>query len=222
MQNLLLHSFVAFFCAAGAFGTELSGHIQVLEGSERGNSETVVYAEPLGEHAPPKPGHYELKQRNKTFVPHVLAVPAGSVVAFPNNDPIFHNVFSLSRPAPFDLGLYRAGESKTRIFTQPAIYHIFCNIHPQMSALLLVLPTSFITEANAQGMYRMEVPPGQYRVTAWSERSQPATVTVDVSVESVAVKAPEMTLDESKFVEIPHENKYGHDYFPSTYETLNR
>jgi plastocyanin len=222
MQNLLLPIFIALFCAAGASGTELSGHIQVIEGSERGNPEIVVYAEPLGEHAPPKSGHYELKQRDKTFVPHVLAVLVGSVVTFPNNDPIFHNVFSLSRPMPFDLGLYRAGDSKTRVFTQPAIYRVFCNIHPQMSALLLVLPTSFITEANAKGSYRMEVPPGQYRLTAWSERSQPATVTVDLSVEAAAVKAPEITLDESKFVEIRHKNKYGQDYPANAYETLKR
>jgi hypothetical protein len=167
-------------------------------------------------------GLFVFMQREKSFVPHVLAVPVGSVVTFPNNDPIFHNVFSLSRPMPFDLGLYRAGDSKTRVFTQPAIYRVFCNIHPQMSALLLVLPTSFITEANAKGSYRMEVPPGQYRLTAWSERSQPATVTADVSVESAAFKAPEMTLDESKFVEIPHKNKYGQDYPPSAYETLKR
>jgi plastocyanin len=176
----------------------------------------VVYAEQVGEHEPPKPGHYELKQHSKTFLPHILAVPVGSAVTFPNDDPIFHNVFSLTRPGPFDLGLYRAGDSKTRVFNKPAIYRVFCNIHPQMSALLLVLPTSFIAETDAGGSYRMDLPPGRYRLSAWSEHSEP--ITEEVSVETAPLSAPELTLDESKFVEMPHKNKYGLDYPASAYE----
>jgi plastocyanin len=220
MRTSFSHIVFALCCITGSSAAELTGQVQLLQGAEHGRSMIVVYAEPLGPHDPPKPGHYQLKQREKTFVPHILAVPVGSSVTFPNNDPIFHNVFSLSRPGPFDLGLYRAGDSKTRVFTQPAIYRVFCNIHPQMSALVLVLPTSWITEANAEGGFRLEVPPGRYRLCAWSERSQPASV--DVTVESASVNAPELTLDESKFVEIRHKNKYGQDYPASAYETLKR
>src|SRR4051794_19482998 len=220
MRTLWLVTSCALCYITGAFGMEVSGRIKLLQGSDDGKRVIVVYAEPLGEHEPPKPGHYELKQQGKTFIPHVLPIPVGSTITFPNDDPIFHNVFSMTRPGPFDLGLYRAGDSKTRVFTKPNLYRVFCNIHPQMNALLLVFPSSFIAEANAQGMYRLDLPPGRYRLSAWSERSDPATE--EIPVESTAVSAPELTLDESKFVEIPHKNKYGLDYPASAYETGRR
>jgi plastocyanin len=220
MRNPWLLSFFVLCNITCAFPGEVTGRINVLKGAADPKRVIVVYAEQLGEHESPKPGHYELKQQEKTFIPHILAIPVGSSVTFPNDDPIFHNVFSMTRPGPFDLGLYRAGNSKTRVFTKPAIYRVFCNIHPQMSALLLVLPTSFITETNAQGMYRMDLPPGLYRLSAWSERSEP--VTEEVSVESTSVSAPVLTLDESKSVEMPHKNKYGQDYPASAYDPGKR
>jgi plastocyanin len=215
MRTLWLIISLVLSCSTGAFGSEVSGRVKLLPSSEDRKRVIVVYAEPLSEHEAPKPGHYELKQHGKTFIPHVLAVPMGSSVTFPNEDPILHNVFSLTRPGPFDLGLYRAGDSKTRVLAKPATYRVFCNIHPQMSALLLVLPTSFIAEANADGMYHMELPPGRYRLSAWSERSEP--VTEEVSVESSPVRAPELTLDESKYVEMRHKNKYGQEYPATAY-----
>src|SRR5262245_50410654 len=96
----------------------------------------VVYAEPIDSAAPRAPRRVTLAQKNKTFQPRVLAVPLGSTVEFPNNDPIHHNVFSLSGSQPFDLGLYRAGDSRSRTFTAPGTYRVFCNIHPQMSAII--------------------------------------------------------------------------------------
>jgi hypothetical protein len=146
-----------------------------------------------------------------------MAIPVGSTVDFPNEDPIFHNIFSLSRPEPFDLGLYRAGASKSRIFSQPAGYRIFCNIHPQMTAVILVVPTSWIAEADASGGYTLDLPPGHYRLTAWSERSKAATA--EVTVISSGATA-DLTLDESEFVEAPHKNKYGQDYSKSAYEQM--
>jgi plastocyanin len=220
MRTLIIHTLLAVCYVPAVFGTEVVGRIKQLPSSGDRRVTIVVYAEPIGEREPPKPGHYELKQQSKTFVPHVLAVPVGSTVTFPNGDPIFHNVFSLTRPGPFDLGLYRAGDSKTRVFNKPAIYRVFCNIHPQMSALLLVLPTSFITEADGQGRYRMDLPPGHYRLSAWSERSDP--VTEELTVESASLSAPELTLDETKFVELQHKNKYGQDYPASAYEAGKR
>ena len=100
MRTLWSSALVAFCCVPAAFGTEVSGRIKLVQGSADRKPVVVVYAEPVGEHEPPKPGHYELKQHSKTFIPHVLAVPVGSTVTFPNDDPIFHNVFSLSRPGP--------------------------------------------------------------------------------------------------------------------------
>jgi plastocyanin len=211
---------LAVFGIPSAFGVEVTGKVKLLESARDRKPVVVVYAEQLGEHEPPKPGHYELKQQGKMFIPHVLAVPVGSTVTFPNEDPIFHNVFSLTRPGPFDLGLYRSGDSKTRVFTKPATYRVFCNIHPQMTALLLVLPTPFIAEVGSGGAYRLDLPPGRYRLVAWSEHSEPAGE--ELVVETNSTSAPEMTLDESKFVEIPHKNKYGQDYPASAYEAGKR
>src|SRR5262249_52116200 len=145
--------------------------------------------------ARPQSQKFRMTQKNKTFVPHVLAVPVGSTIAFSNDDSIFHNVFSLSRPAPFDLGLYREGASKSVTFSAPAGYWVFCNIHPQMSSIILVVPTSYITEADARGNYRLDLPPGRYRVTAWSEHAEPASV--ELTVSDGATSASEILLDET-------------------------
>ena len=100
-----------------------------------------------------------LRQKNKTFLPRVMGVPGGSPVEFPNDDMIFHNVFSLSGPQPFDLGLYRSGESQARTFDRPGTYRIFCNIHPQMSAWMMVVPTPYVAVADRNGRYVLELPP---------------------------------------------------------------
>lgn len=156
-----------------------------------------------------------MRQHKKTLLPRALVVPVGSTVDFPNEDLIFHNVFSLSSPHPFDLGLYRAGTSRSRTFSEPGLYRVFCNIHPQMTAVVLIVPTSFITEADTSGSYRLSLPPGRYRLTAWSERAQASSA--EVTVGAAPVAAPGLTLDESKFVEMRHKNKYGQDYPKGAY-----
>jgi plastocyanin len=176
---------------------------------------TVVYAEPLDARAPRTPRSVMLGQRNKTFQPRVIAVPVGSTVEFPNDDQIFHNVFSLSKPQPFDLGLYRAGESRARTFTSPGVYQVFCNIHPQMSAVVVVAPSPFTTVASADGRFTLDLPPGRYRLTALSERASAASAEI-TSVEGAST-APDLTLDESKWVFAPHKNKFGQDYPSAAY-----
>jgi plastocyanin len=198
-----------------SLATQITGHVQVTGRREHSAVTTIVFAESLDGRTPVAPGHYKMTQRDKTFVPHILAVPVGSTVEFPNMDPLFHNVFSLSAPEPFDLGLYRAGASKTRTFSKPARYQVFCNIHPQMNATILVLPTSLITETDSQDNFRMDLSPGRYRVTAWSERSAPASLEVTVSADSTL---PGLSLDESKFVEAQHKNKFGQDYPKASYD----
>ena len=178
-------------------------------------AQTIIYAVPIeGGHI--QPGQFKMMQKNKMFLPHVLAVPAGSTITFPNEDLIFHNVFSTSRPNPFDLGLYRAGSSQDRTFKIPATYRVFCNIHPQMSAIILVLPTSYITEIDNTGNYHFDLPTGRYRVTAWSERAETATTELTVGLSSA--EAPDLSLDESTFVDAPHKNKFGQDYPKSAYD----
>ena len=196
-------------------GTEVAGHVRIGGRSSSTATATIVYAEKLDGDTPVHPAHRKLVQKNKTFNPPVLAVPVGSTVDFPNEDPIFHNIFSLSRPEPFDMGLYRAGASKSRVFSEPATYRVFCNIHPQMTAVILVLPTSWIVETDAAGAYRLDLPSGRYRVTAWSERAQPASA--EVAVSSSAVAAPDLSLNEANSVELPHKNKYGQDYPSGSY-----
>jgi plastocyanin len=175
----------------------------------------VVYAEPIDTVAPRATRRVVLGQKNKTFLPRVLAVPVGSTVEFPNDDLIFHNVFSLSGPQPFDLGLYRAGESRSRTFTGPGIYRVFCNIHPQMAAVIVVSPSGFTTVASPDGRFTLDLPPGRYRVTAVSERASP--VSAEITSTEGATTAPDLTLNESTWVFAQHTNKFGKDYPAAAY-----
>ena len=204
--------------AAVAHAGQVSGKVKVTGQRNRSPVVTVVYAESLTGPTPVRPGHFTLEQQNKAFLPRILAIPAGSKVDFPNLDPIFHNVFSLSRPASFDLGLYRSGASKSHIFAEAATYRVFCNIHPQMTAVVLVLPTSFIAQFEGAGTYKMDLPAGRYRITAWSERTSP--VTTEVVVGDSDATAPDLALDESKFVALAHKNKFGQDYPRSAYDPM--
>ncbi len=157
---------------------------------------------------PPK-----MASRDKRFEPRVLAVPKGAAVSFPNFDKIFHNVFSLSEPGRFDLGLYRNGAARTARFEEPGVVRVYCNIHPQMAAYVVVLDGELHAQANADGVATIAaVPAGRHAVKVWDERggewSGTAAVTAggttDVSV----------SLDATKWKELPHKNKYGKDYPP--------
>jgi plastocyanin len=195
---------------------QVSGAIQTRVRQGAAAAVPVVYAERLDAPAAARPGAFTIAQRSKSFAPRVLAVPVGSTVAFPNEDSIFHNVFSLSSPQPFDLGLYRAGATKARTFTQPAVYYVFCNIHPQMVAFLVVAPSHWVATAAPDGTWRLDLPPGRYRVTALSERAAPAAVEITVAP-SAATQAPPIALDESVAVVAPHLNKFGKPYPKSAY-----
>jgi plastocyanin len=196
--------------AGDALAGPVTGAVRVQAREGVQPATTIVYAEPLDAAAPRKPGTFKLTQKGKSFVPRVLAIPVGSTVSFPNEDSIYHNVFSLSPPAPFDLGLYRAGAAKTQTFGSPAAYRVFCNIHPQMTALIMVVATPFVTLADASGAFALDLPPGRYRLTAVSERA--TAVSRELKVGASAATAPELTLDESQFVAPARKNKFGQDY----------
>lgn len=121
-------------------------------------------------------GHYTLLQKNRMFTPHLLVVPVGSNVLFPNADPFFHNVFSLFNGKRFDLGLYEAGTTKVEKFSREGVSYIFCNIHPEMSAVIVALSTPLYTTSGVDGVYSIHnAPAGSYELHVWVEGlTQPA------------------------------------------------
>ncbi len=152
-------------------------------------SQSIVYLEtaPQGafEARPVAPA--VLDQRMETFVPYALPVTAGTSVQFPNSDPIFHNVFSLSKPKRFDLGRYPQGRSKTVVFDSPGIVRVFCEIHSHMSAFILVFSHGYYDSTNAAGRYEIHaVPPGVYDVTVWTDGEVRATKSVAVTAGEAA------------------------------------
>lgn len=161
----------------------------------------VVYLENVPVEAAPR--DHVIEQRESAFVPHVLPVTVGSTVSFPNTDPMFHNVFSLSRARSFDLGRYPRGRSRSVTFDAPGIVKVFCHIHSDMSAVVMVLPNPFFAMPESDGRFRIEgIPAGEYRVVAWHERAGqvPGTVRVEAgrtAVLSFDIPLPEMTGDES-------------------------
>jgi plastocyanin len=157
-----------------------------------------------------------LVQKNKSFEPHILVVPAGSMVEFPNRDPFFHNVFSLFEGKRFDLGLYEAGTTRMVRFDRPGISYIFCNIHPEMSAVVVTLSTPLYAISNAAGQLSLAgVPYGRYVLHIWSEgmgpeNAQPLTreITIAENASSLGViRVPEATGQG-----MAHKNKYGREY----------
>ncbi len=127
-----------------------------------------------------------IEQKNRRFVPDLVVIPAGASVSFPNHDPIFHNVFSLSRTRSFDLGNYPRNQTRVVTFPKPGIVVVGCHLHPNMSAIVFVAPNQWSTTADADGRFRLaEVPPGRYTLVAWHKRAGYVRHTVDVPAEGV-------------------------------------
>jgi len=150
----------------------------------------VVYLEsaPRAAFAELRPGRARLDQRGEQFIPHILAVTAGTVVDFPNNDTVFHNVFSLSQPRTFDLGRYAPGRTGSVRFARPGIVPVFCDIHSQMSAYVLVFSHPFFAVTDSNGTYEISgVPPGSYTLVVWSEFGEAAPRPMAVREGGVAV-----------------------------------
>jgi len=159
-----------------------------------------------------------LVQRNKTFEPHLLVVTVGTAVEFPNQDPFLHNVFSLFDGKRFDLGFYEAGASRTVRFDRPGASFLFCNIHPEMSAVVVAVPTRYFGVSDRAGRVIIaNVPDGRYRMEVWSERSLPESLkglerTVTISGSERAL--PAIQIAENPSFTANHKNKFGQDYVP--------
>jgi plastocyanin len=160
--------------------------------------------------------HFRLVQKNKSFRPHLLVVPVGTAVEFPNHDPFFHNVFSLFEGRRFDLGLYEAGSTRVVHFDRPGISYIFCNIHPEMSAVVITLGTRLYAVSDSAGRVSIpEVPAGRYILHVWSEHALPESLdalTHEITINADASSLGSLKLAQSSDLTIAHKNKYGRDY----------
>ena len=148
----------------------------------------VVYLKDVSFRGTLPVSHAELHQQNETFVPHVLAITKGSTVEFPNDDPFFHNVFSFSSAASFNLGRYPRGQSKPQKFPKAGLVKVFCDIHSHMSASILVLDHPYFDVPSVEGVYEIaNVPPGQYTIVGWHERVGERTAVVQVAAGRAAL-----------------------------------
>jgi plastocyanin len=218
--SLLVACLAAVGSANRTFCATVSGVVEITqrERSHEGLQDVVVWLQASRARVGdlPRPEHVQLLQKDKMFHPHVLAVSVGTIVDFPNADPIYHNAFSSYDGQIFDIGLYPPGTSRSIHFRRAGIVRVFCNIHPTMSAVILVLDTSYFTKAGRDGTYEIpNVPPGSYLLRVFDERATAgADVNVPLTVDSSGATetAPAIHLSELGYVRPSHKNKYGLDY----------
>src|SRR5580700_697510 len=184
--------------------------------AEAGGDAVLAATSPSGS-APVAPEQIpQMVQRNKSFDPHVLVVQAGSMVEFPNRDPFFHNVFSLFEGKRFDLGLYEAGTTRMVRFDRPGISYIFCNIHPEMSAVIITVATPLYAIANDDGQVSIAgVPYGRYLMHTWTEGMGPENVkpmTREITIGDGATSLGVIRVAETNTQRMAHKNKYGREY----------
>jgi plastocyanin len=188
------------------------GTIKLTEadGKAASASEVIIYITGFPE--PPAGTTAKIEQKGRRFVPDLVAITVGDKVEFPNRDPFLHNVFSQSPPRKFDLGSFKKDETKDRQFTNPGVVEVYCNIHPEMAATILVVPNRRHTRAGADGRFAIDgVPPGTWTVWAYTRRA-PKPVSAKVTVTSGADATVDLAL--ARGAEQPHANKYGEKYRP--------
>jgi plastocyanin len=201
----------ALLAPAAPAGT-VTGRLELVDkGGKKATDlqEAVVYVD--GVKARTKPARAVITMKAKAFMPHVVVVPVGGTVEFPNEDPIFHNVFSVSGENRFDLDLYKRPKTGTWTFQTPGIVRVYCNIHPQMSAVVIVRDNPYFAKAGVDGSFSIEdVPAGKYTLRAWHERGNEAAI--DVTVPPQGQVGANLVLDASGFKRLPHKKKDGKDY----------
>ena len=230
-QRSLIIGFALFnfaLASARAQGVDVSAQVRMQDKAAKHKdapspADVVVWLTPLEPNGHPAstghPGPFRLVQKDKQFTPHLLVVPTGSNVEFPNHDPFFHNVFSLFNGKRFDLGLYESGSSRAVRFDREGVSYIFCNIHPEMGAVVVSLSTPYYGVSNATGAADIHnVPPGSYHLHVWSEAAQTANpVDTDriIQVGSSPVRLGEIVLQTATDPMAHHKNKFGEDYRPT-------
>lgn len=218
MKKRCLLALVLWSCGTlTAQDLTLRGKVSVVHRSSHksGSGEVVVWlspTHPVATSTSSTPAR--LVQKDKRFSPHVIAVRVGTEIEFPNQDPYFHDVFSIYRGKPFDLGLYESGSARKVRFSQPGVSYIFCNIHPEMSAAVIALTTPYFAVTGGDGTFQINhVPAGHYKMEFWYESASDAelaslTRDIDVGSETSSVS---VTLHSS---DLPpqHLDKYGQEY----------
>jgi plastocyanin len=206
-------------------GVDLKGKVELTRNGQHVNdaSQVVVWLTPLGNtpapSAPPRQSSEipQLVQKNKSFHPSLLVIPAGGQVEFPNQDPFFHNVFSLFDGKRFDLGLYESGTTQFVKFDKPGISFIFCNIHAQMSAVVIAVNTPYYAISNGHGEISIGgVVPGRYEMHVFHSSVSPDALHAaerEITVSPGETFLGAFSLAESN-LELAHKNKYGRDYDP--------
>jgi plastocyanin len=199
----------------------LKGHVQLVRNGRRlsNESQAVVWLTPVGAavEAPRQDRSQipQLVQKNKSFQPSLLVIPVGGKVEFPNHDPFFHNVFSLFEGKAFDLGLYESGTTRVVQFDKPGVSFIFCNIHAEMSAVVVALATPYYAISDIHGEVTIpNVPPGRYQLQVFHNSVTPEALramTREITVGSGDSSLGSFTLAETD-VMLAHKNKYGRDY----------
>jgi len=183
-------------------------------------SSAVIWLTPLAAPAPVLAPQKEwdipkLVQKDKMFHPSLIVIPVGGKVEFPNHDPFFHNVFSLFEGKRFDLGLYESGTTRFVQFDKPGISYIFCNIHAQMSAVVIALATPYYAISNSHGDVSLAgVPAGRYQFQVFHSSVAPDdlhALTREITVGAGTTSIGTLQLNESN-IELAHKNKYGQDY----------
>ncbi len=185
----------------------------------RSRSNILVWLTRTGLAAPKPVEGLKLEQKDKAFVPKLLVVPVGSTVEFPNSDAIFHNVFSVSKTNPFDLGLYKKPKSSTHTFDKPGLVEVFCNIHQDMVAYIYVMNTPYYAITTTEGAFEIpNVAPGEYIMKGWHERA-PKLFEQEVEVKA---ESPEMSLtltDDPELANKKHPRKDGTPYKNTSYDS---
>ncbi len=174
MKHLLV--LLSFLTASAAF-SDVSGKVTLANG--KAARLAVVFLEGGAKGTPIR--NAMIDQRGKKFVPHVIAVPVGSTVQFPNNDAMFHNVFAEYNAKRFDLGMYPRGASRSQTFPKPGLVALFCSVHSEMSAFVMVVDTPYYTVADSTGHFDIKnVPAGTYKLKVWHESGELTLQTVTV------------------------------------------
>ena len=190
----------------------VSGQVSILErpgGRTTDLADAVIWLESRGASAPP--ARAEIVMESRQYVPRVRVVGVGSAVAFPNQDPFRHNVFSKSGPSEFDLGLYARGETKEARVERAGVYPVFCNIHAQMVAFIVAVPTRHVAQPSPDGRFSIaDVPAGRYTLHAWHDRAAEQTREIEVGTGGQADVSVQLDARGYKFVQ--HKNKFGQEY----------